>query len=62
MRKEVNRVPANIIFINLEPKCNVPDSKMEELLEWLERNGHPLEEDIKAKLRDKCSPQVAYNG
>jgi hypothetical protein len=54
-------MPANIIFVNLEPKCNVPDSKMEELLQWLERNGHPLEEDAKAKLRGKYSPEVSYN-
>ena len=55
-------MPANIIFINLEPKYNVPDRKMEELLQWLEHNGYPLDEDTKVKLRDKCSPQVAYSG
>lgn len=60
MRKQ-GRIPTNIIIINLEPKYNVPDSKMEELLKWLEYNGYPLDEGTKAKLRDKCNPQVAYS-
>lgn len=54
-------MPANIIFINMEPKYNVPDSRMEEFLSWLELNSQPLDEDTKNKLRDKCNPQSAYS-
>ena len=55
-------MPSNIIAINGSPEYNVPDSKMVELIEWLKANGYTLDKDVKSKLRDKYSPQVAYSG
>lgn len=54
-------MPSNIIYINAVPKYNVPDRKMEELIEFLEKNSYPIEDEIKDKLRDKCILLNAYS-
>jgi len=54
-------MPSNIIYINAVPKYNVPDSKMEELIEFLKKIACPVREEIKDKLEDKCSPLGAYS-
>lgn len=49
-------MPSNIISINLIPEYNIPDNKMEELVKFLRKNGHPIDNDTKDKLISKCSP------
>jgi len=55
-------MPSNIISINSVPEYNIPDKKMEELLEFLRKNGHPLDKDTQVKLTSKCNPLIAYSG
>ncbi len=45
-------MPANQVVINNGIKYYVGDSKMEELLSWLDRNGIKLEEE-ELKLDDE---------
>ncbi|KKN72928.1 hypothetical protein LCGC14_0406320 [marine sediment metagenome] len=36
-------MPSNHLLINNSMEYTVPDSKMDDFLEWLDRNGHAVE-------------------
>ncbi len=54
-------MPSNIISINLKPQYNMPDSKMDELIKYLEEKAHRISSDDRKKLETKRSPQFAYD-
>lgn len=44
-------MPSNHLLINGVKEFSVPDSKMEEFLKWLEKNGYPTNTGIKKPAR-----------
>ena len=42
-------MPSNFIIINNNMEYIVVDSKMDDLLQWLDTNGHPINTGIKTE-------------
>ena len=58
-------MPSNHILINNRLECSVPDRKMDELIGWLDVNGHTVNTGLKKEpdeviARDKYIPVDAY--
>ena len=51
-------MPANIITINNVFEYNVPDSKMEAFLEWLEENAYPTNTKVTVEPEEEAYEQV----
>lgn len=58
-------MPSNHVLINNNIEYIVVDSQMDELLWWLDANGHPINTDIKIKSDEthieviSCIPKQA---